>query len=476
MPEASVESDVPLNVASSSAPEGGANGISDGDLFKMQDNMLAVEKKKRGRPPGSKNSPKQNETQPDTVQKLFNGANSLTNQSRQQKQPSTMVLDSKEIQKPTEEVSTKEQEFSDTPIFDPSLVFGDDNVEQKKEEPKISEPEDVDKETNIKNLRHLVKNFKSEKENLSKELETLRAKISSSPDVSGLQTELTKLKDRVSQLEPYEMVFALHNNPDFKAKYVDGIQSVIGEMRKIAMDYGVDDSVIDDIIATENRKDLDELLSDNFSSIGAQSDLKILRQKVDGLYRERKEFEKRPQDALASFEARRLEKEAEEEKQRGAIFEKMLNEGWSSALSSAAELPQQQKIYELVEIPGKKEHNEKVVRPTLQAAENMLKAGLSHVEKMIRNKAVVDRGFATWLATLCQQAAAAQMLNYTRGALYEQFKKQKTQSEKERSVERPSLNGAPRSPSVSGQKSDKKMSGKDRAAEIFFSVQKDMQE
>jgi len=467
--KASLESDVPLNSTASNAPQASVGEVSDSDLFKFQDSMISGEKKKRGRPPGSKNLPKPVDQQPDSVQKLFNGADKLTQQSRNGK-----VV----TQEPSkdEETEPEKESFQDAPIFDPSLVFGDDGVEPKKEDQKTSPVDDVDKENNIKNLRNLVKGFKIEKENLTRELSELKTKLSTMPDASGLQTEVSKLKDRVSQLEPYEMVFALHNNPDFKAKYVDGIQSLIGEMNKIADDYGVDSSVIDDIISTDNRKDLDEVLSDNFSAIGAQNDLKALKQRVEGLYRERKEFEKRPQDALASFEARRLEREAEDEKQRGTIYEKVLSEGWASALNSAAELPQQQKIYELVEIPGKKDHNEKVVRPTLQAAESMLKAGLSHVEKMIRGRAVIDRGFSVWLATLCQQAAAAQMLNYTRGALYEQFKKQKTQGEKDRSVERPSLNGSPRPSVSSSQKSDKKLSGKDRAAEIFFSVQKDMQE
>lgn len=371
----------------------------------------------------------------------------------------------------------KPAEPSESEAFDEKGLFDEmasllEATEVTKKEPEkapaVVEEFDEDKENNIKNLRQIVKSLKNDKTTLSSKLQEVETKLSSLPDPTGFTSELTKLKERIGQLEPFEKVFALHQNPDFKEKYIDGIGNLVTEMKQIARDYGLDDNITDDIISTNNRKDLDDLLTESFGNSAAQADIKVLKRKIDGLYKERKELEKTPQDTLAALEAQRITREAQNQQKRNEYLTKVVNDAWTSTVIAAAELPPEQRIYELTEIPGKQDHNDKVVRPTLATAQNMMRQGLTYIEKTIRSGGVIDKNFASWFAALCQGAAATQMINMSRKAVWEKYKEVEKSSKKDRAIERPGISGAPRGSAPSP--SNKKRTGKDAAADIFFST------
>lgn len=354
-------------------------------------------------------------------------------------------------------------------FVDLATIFGGEPEKEKPTE--NSEPEtevDLNKETNIKNLRTVAGNFKRERDEIKVELETLRETLKTKPEVSALQRELDSLRGRVKELEPYELVFALHQNPEFKQRFVDGANNLVGEMKQIAGDYGVGEDVVQDILLTTNRKDLDDILEESFSSSAARSDIKTLKQKYDGLQRERAEYEKKPQESLTKFQEHEARASAQRAQQRDTYLKQAINSGWQSALKQNEELPENERIYELMEIPGKREHNEKVVKPTLNAAQNLVEMGLRHIETMVRNQGVPDPKFVSWFASVCQQAVATQMLNYSRAGLYQKYLELRNEVQKRDSLDRPSINGASKS---SG--GDRKLNGNEIAARIFLDVQKE---
>ena len=154
--------------------------------------------------------------------------------------------------------------------------------------------------------------------------------------------------------------------------------------------------------------------------------------------------------------------------EREAHLERVRTQGWSSSIVKNGDLPPDRRIYELIEIPGKKDHNEKVVRPTLNAANSLVQRGLNYIETAIQKKAVLSPAFVEWFATICQQAAATQMVNASRLGLHRRYTELMKEKNRTRSMERPGLSSGGRTASSGGDK--KPRDGKDIAAEIFTSV------
>lgn len=212
---------------------------------------------------------------------------------------------------------------------------------------------------------------------------------------------------------------------------------------------------------------------EHFDSDQARQDIKVLKQRYDGLQREKKEFEKKPNETYAQFEARKQQQETRLLQERDAHFTRVKNEGWSTAIIKNSELPTDRKIFELVEIPGKKEHNERIVRPTLNSAKQQFDQGLAYIEKAIRTKSVVGPHFVEWFSNLCQQAVAAQTINASRLGLHRKYQEVVTKENKQRAMERPGLSSGGHS--STGETTKKPKDGKDIAANIFQEVMEQTQ-
>lgn len=369
------------------------------------------------------------------------------------------------------------EEFDkDFPDFDASQFLKDEDDKEKfepepdEDERKEEEDVDLDKETNIKNLRQVAGRFKGEVKTLSARITELEAELSSKPADAAMQKQVDELRNRVQQLEPYEIVFALHENPAFKEKFIDGPNKLRGEMLQIIKDYDVEEEVLDHILYAKNRKELDSILEDSFSSLSAQHDLKSLRQRYQGLMSERAEAEKKPREALERYNTDKATFDAEKNRRRDLHLQTVMQSGWEEAIEKAADVATEKKIYELMEVPGKKDHNEKVVRPTLAQAQNILQDGLGYIEKLARTGGVPSKAFVSWFATICQQAAATQMVNSVRWGMHEQLQELKKQVTKRNGYENPSISSPSRNAPVRTEGDQKKKSGRERAAQIFQEV------
>lgn len=333
----------------------------------------------------------------------------------------------------------------------------------------VDDNTDFSKEENLKNLRKIAGNFKRERDEVKGQLEELRKSTLKQPNTAALENQLTTLRGRVKELEKYELVFGLQNNPQFKERFVDSAINIVSEIRQIVTDYGLDAEVTDQILLIDNRRDLDEALEEAFASSSARNDVKALKQKYDGIQRDRIEFEKKPREALEKFQSEQAQSEAEINQKRDNILKNVSTDGWSSALAAVAQTTKNNKIYELIEQPGKKEHNEKVVRPTLTAAESLYHTGVDYIEKLARNKAVMTSSFTQWFAQICQQAAATQMVNHVRWGIYDKYNALLEQQKQQGRYERPGIVTQGKT-SASSPKKSKKLNGKEIAADIFENV------
>lgn len=307
------------------------------------------------------------------------------------------------------------------------------------EEPEVN----LDKEDNIKNLRGIAGKFRHEALTLRSENADLKQKLEGNDPVA-LQQEISRLQGRVKQLEPFEMVFALHQNPEFRANLIDKPNALVSEMKAIAQDYSVDEGVIQDLLNATNRRERDEILDDAFAKESPKADLKDLKQRYDALISQRREIEKQPEKELERLNSQKQLSESNKNQKRDTHFREVLNLGWTAAIEANNSLPTEQRLQELREIPGKKDHNEKVVRPLLGEAQKKLQMGLQHIEQMIRNQWVPDKAFVEWFARIVQRAEAAQTLHHSRAKLYKKYQEVIGDRTSQNRHSRPGVNPPPR--------------------------------
>lgn len=449
---------------------GAFSSSRDGDLANLQDKLFGGPAGDEGNNKPNHDADDKNQTNgtgPDRAADLFNKTQEVTNTLKDdnKKKPSKKKVDEK----------TGEADFDGAfPEFDASQFLKDDNAPSETEEP-TEEPEpgedndvDLDKEENLKNLRQIAGGFKQERDELKEKISELESQLTNRPDSTHYEQENARLKTRIEELEKYELVFGLQNNPAFKERFINPANQVMDEMKQIVTDYGLEEDIVSDILVIDNRKDLDEVLEETFASASARTDIKALKQKYDGIEKERQEFEKKPREALTQFQSEQAQSESEINHKRDTHLKTVTNNGWAAALSVAAQASKESKIYELIEQPGKKDHNEKVVRPTLNNAKQMLDTGMGYIESLVRQKAVPSAGFVQWLAQICQQAAATQMVNHVRWGIYDKYNELSQQQNKQNGYDRPGIN--PQGRGVPGGSSSKPKTGKEAAAAIFESV------
>lgn len=384
----------------------------------------------------------------------------------------------KETEEDLNEAENEEPE-EDSSGFDSSVFLepktleedseeGEDEDEEEESATTEESDESFTKDTNIKNLRKVAGSFKKERDEAQLRISQLERQIQERPDPTGLQQKIEELEGRVKQLEPFEMVFDLHNNPTFKQRYVDVPNQLVQEMQQIARDYGVGEEVVEALVYTNNRKEMDELLEGHFHSMSALSDLKSLKQRYDGVLQERQEIEKKPREALTKLHSEKEQQEAKVHAEREKHLTKKMREGWQNALKSVKELPEESRIYELIPQPGKQKHNEKIVQPTLQAAQETFEQGIGYIEQLVRAEAVPGGDFIQWFANICQQAAATQMLNTTRRNIYNRYQDLAKEQGTKKKLENPRVTSS--SAPSRGEKKQSPKDGKEVAAALWEEV------
>lgn len=455
---------------------GETSGVaSNEDLLSAQDSLFS---KKETKEPEENEQPSQT-PKPDRATEIFNKTRQTTEKlNGHVKGDSEAKRKGKEA--PEEEVEKEVEADEGFPEFDPSqfltdstgetevdLEPGEDDEEETTEETEEEVEVDFSKERNIKNLKKIAGTFKQERDELKAKVQALEAQAQKA-DVRALQNKIQSLEGRVKELEPFEYTFALHQNPEFKKKYVEGSKAIVEEIKQIASDYEANEAEVDTLMGIRNRRELDEALETLFGSStnSAATDVKNLKRKYDALQTERSKEEQNAGEALRKFQTEEETNKAERNQRRDLHLKNMLQTGWTSALSGLDRLSDNQKIPELVEIPGKKDHNEKVARPTLNHAQQLMQNGLNYIERMAREGGVMNAEFASWFAGLCQQAAATQMINQTRYGLWKKYQQLQQDYSEQRQMSRPGINPPSRTASGKKKKGEKK-SPIDIAAEIW---------
>lgn len=200
----------------------------------------------------------------------------------------------------------------------------DENGEEEDSEP-VDEPADdfVDplntepvqpkstKAKNIKELKRHLNTAKAREAQLRKRNEELEAETQRLSAFQERMGEFETLQSRVQELEGYERIFDIYNNPEFNAKYVEGAETLVAQAKDIATQYGVKDvSVIDQAVKITNRKELNEFLKKQGLDEYGISDIRPYIFNLQHLEQERLQLEKSPEEARETLS--KMHRESEE--------------------------------------------------------------------------------------------------------------------------------------------------------------------
>lgn len=226
----------------------------------------------------------------------------------------------------------------------------------------FADPTDQPKPNKKSNIRNLKLSLRSERtratvaEQKAQELET---QLQNYADVQERLERLAELEDRVQQLEPYEKMFDIYQNPEFQEKYVTGISSELTAAQQIATDYKVADAeaVIEQALSIENRKDRNDFLRQHgLDDLGIQ-EISPHIIKAQQLAVERDEVAKNPDEARSQLsmlaqqnQAARIEKAVQKVKHRS-------QEAWGQIAGMYSK--GENAVDQLKERPGDPEHTQK---------------------------------------------------------------------------------------------------------------------
>jgi hypothetical protein len=241
------------------------------------------------------------------------------------------------------------------------------------EEPKAPEPPPIEasdqehdkelpSEASIENWNKFRESLK-EQLKVNRELETKFQETSKKLDKfekGETVPDIIRAKDeRIQQLEPFEKIVSLKLSPEYQENFVKPALSLRGELEKIGQDYGVPEELMHQAVGIENRKELNNFLSQHFDDVGGLEVKRIVTELQD-LGTQALEAEKEPAQALQSLKAQYLERQEEEKRERAQTFETIAKDAWQNAL----EKTKAEGAYkELILHPTDTDFNKKVVEP-----------------------------------------------------------------------------------------------------------------
>lgn len=183
---------------------------------------------------------------------------------------------------------------SDSSTDDSSSEEGEDFVDPLA----VASTEKPNKAKSIKQLKSHLNTARAREAQLRTKAETLEKEVQRLSGFQERMEEHEKLKERVAQLETYEKIFDVHNNPEFQEKYVAGAESVSTQAGEIAKSYGVaDPAFIAAAVRIRDRRELNKFLHTHLKDELGVQDVRPYVFHLQALEDERVQLEKSPEQA-----------------------------------------------------------------------------------------------------------------------------------------------------------------------------------
>lgn len=285
--------------------------------------------------------------------------------------------------------------------------------------------------------------------------------------VTELEAQIESSRLEVEETKQWRSRFNLLRSDEFQNTIVLPRQQLAMTIKAELASDGVDETLWEQAMASTSRKELETLVNDNIDS-------DLLRTQFYNLFFQDLELRKREGAALeapAKYMETVQAEETSARNQRQAQTLTGFQATWQDALSDATIMMDKlgdNKLIETVMIQGNTEHNEKVVKPILDAAHQGAEAAL---KERIALGLPVNRQIAAQTVYLWRQAVAAQAANQDRMRWFREAQGlQKQVTDLTAKLERKSAVNNPtpgaRAPGASSGGSGKFQRGKDLAATI----------
>lgn len=213
------------------------------------------------------------------------------------------------------------------------------------------------KQDSIKALKKKVDYHKNTATQLKSRTEELQQEIDRLKEYEEQIAEVETLRTRVKELESYEKIFDIHNNPEFQERYVQGEDRLLTEAKGIAAQYQVAPQVIDHALKLTNRKDLNDFLKKSGLDEYGVPEIRQYVLKVQELRTEREKMEKSPQEARELLATAFKENETRRVTELTNVLKERSNNAWNQITGYYAR--GENAVEMLKDKPGDPEHSER---------------------------------------------------------------------------------------------------------------------
>lgn len=266
----------------------------------------------------------------------------------------------RQVTTPVADKPVEEKPKSDTtpPVFKTES----ETPEEEMSDEDFSDPLDADlvkapKLKSIKDLRNQLKVVRTRETQLRTRNEELEAENVRLAAFQEKMDELEQANERVKQLETYEQIFDIHNNPQFQEKYIQGAAAITNEAKGIAQQYKVNPNIVDQALTITNRKDLNDFLKKSGLDEYGVPEIRQYVLHLQALNEERTQLEKSPVEARETLAVMYRENEGKRQKEVSKVLQERSANAWNQIIGyySRGETA----IEAFKDKPGDPEHTER---------------------------------------------------------------------------------------------------------------------
>lgn len=319
------------------------------------------------------------------------------------------------------------------------------------------------KEDNIKGLRNALKTEREKIDTLETELKQTKDKLEHVGDVEELRGQLEEARKEVEQLKKYESLVGLKQSKEYKERYIDGVDNLVKQAQEIAKDYEVPNEVLQQLVSTGNRRDMNRLLAEHFDTIGA-GDIRPVILDIQKLLIEKKKVENDPSKAEKDLLEAAKTKEKKEQELARRDLESVVQSGWADIATLYS--GKDSAVEPLKEVSGNESHNKTRTEIMQRAAKDYGQVMGILVKHGLRK---LPEETAKAFAARFQLAEVTGHLMAQNETLLEQNKELRTKLGKYSNYTRPLSSGNSVQRGSSGD-SPKDIPAKDIAATVFASA------
>lgn len=218
-------------------------------------------------------------------------------------------------------------------------------------------------EQSLKGMRKIIRKVNTD-------LETEReGRLRAEAEIEKFRTgekipDVLKEKDqRIEELSHYEKLHGLKLSPEYQQKYVEPYNDTMARAAQLAKDYGVDESVVQDALHIENKRELNSFLRTHFDEVGTL-EVRTLVDSARNLSQQAAAAEQKPQDSMVQLRSEFQAQQQEREQQRVTTIQQNAQGGWRESvkeLAGSGEYPE-------LTLTGEAEHDKIVTEVRTAAA------------------------------------------------------------------------------------------------------------